>query len=212
MASPYELTVDGFELQLATAHLGHFVLTNHILPKLKAAAATGKSPKTRIINVSSKGTILGNGIRWDDPFFKKRPEEYSAWDAYGQAKTANVLFTLGLNKRLLTKNGIRSYALHPGGIATNLGRYMNEKLWDEVKERAWKGKEIDFKTHQQGCATTLRAALDPELEKDKDGNVFLSDCQFTKDPEIVAPWALDEEGAERLWKLSEELVGEKFEI
>ncbi|KAK1776052.1 short-chain dehydrogenase [Copromyces sp. CBS 386.78] len=210
MASPYELTVDGFELQFATAHLGHFVLTNHILPKLKTSAGTGK-PQTRIINVSSKGSILGSGIRWDDPSFTKRPEEYNAWDAYGQAKTANVLFTLALNKRLLAKTGIRSYALHPGVIYTNLVRYMDDELMEEMKQRAWKGQEILSKTLQQGCATTLRAALDPELEKEADG-VFLKDCQFTKDPEIVAPWALDEGDAERLWGLCEGLVREKFEF
>ncbi|KAK3400078.1 hypothetical protein B0T20DRAFT_176121 [Sordaria brevicollis] len=214
MASPYELTADGgFELQFATAHLGHFVLTNHLLPKLKAST----DGQTRIVNVSSKGSILG-GIRWDDPNYVKHPEEYNAWTAYGQAKTANVLFTLALNKRLLktktgANRGIRSYAIHPGGIYTNLIRYMNEELWDEVKRRAWNGEEVPVKTLQQGCATTLRAALDPALEKEGgDGGVFLSDCQFTKDPEIVAPWALDEGDAERLWALSEELVGEKFEV
>ncbi|KAK3954510.1 short-chain dehydrogenase [Pseudoneurospora amorphoporcata] len=185
MASPYELT-------------------------LKTSAGTGK-PQTRIINVSSKGSILGSGIRWDDPSFTRRPEEYNAWDAYGQAKTANVLFTLALNKRLLAKTGIRSYALHPGVIYTNLLRYMDGELMEEMKQRAWKGQEISSKTLQQGCATTLRAALDPELEKEADG-VFLKDCQFTKDPEIVAPWALDEGGAEWLWGLSEGLVGEKFEL
>ncbi|CCC11793.1 unnamed protein product [Sordaria macrospora k-hell] len=207
-----QLTVDGFELQFATAHLGYFVLTNHILPKLRASAEAGKKPqKTQIINVSSKGSILGGGIRWDDPSFTKRPEEYKSWDAYGQAKMANVLFTLALNKRLLAKTGIRPYALHPGGIYTNLGRYVDEELMEEVKQRAWKGQEIPFKTLQQGCATMLRAALDPELEKEEDG-VFLSDCQFTKDPELVAPWALDEGNAERLWGLSEELVGENFEF
>lgn len=204
MASPYELTADGFELQFATAHLGHFVLTNHLLPKLKVS--TGQ---TRVINVSSKGSILG-GIRWDDPNYVKGPDEYNAWTAYGQAKTANVLFTLALNKRLLSKTGIRSYALHPGGIYTNLVRYMNDELWEEAKQRVWKGGEVPFKTLQQGCATTLRAALDPALEKEE--GVFLSDCQLTNDSEIVAPWALDEGNAERLWGLSEELVGEKFEV
>lgn len=208
MACPYELTVDGFELQFATAHLGHFVLTNHILPKLRASAGAGK---TRIINLSSLGNTLG-GIRWDDPSYTKRPEEYRAWEAYGQAKTANVLFTLALNKRLLaSKTGIRSYALHPGGIYTPLLRYMNDELMEELKQRLGMTQEFPFKTLQAGCATTLRAALDPELEKQEDG-VFLSDCQFTKDPVIVAPWALDEEDAERLWRLSEELVGEKFEL
>ncbi|EAA35201.2 NAD(P)-binding protein [Neurospora crassa] len=209
MACPYELTVDGFEMQFATAHLGHFVLTKHILPKLRASAGAGK-PQTRIINVSSLGNTLG-GIRWDDPSYTKRPEEYKPWDAYGQAKTANVLFTVALNKRLLAKTGIRSYALHPGGIYTPLLRHMNDELMEEITQRVTKG-EMQLKTVQQGCATTLRAALDPELEKAGEDGVFLSDCQFTKDPELVAPRALDEEDAERLWGLSEELVGEKFEL
>ena len=209
MATPYELTVDGFELQFATAYLGHFVLTNNLLPKLRASSAAGKS-QTRIINVSSKGNCLG-GIHWDDPNYTKRPEEYKPWAAYGQAKTATVLFTLGLNKRLLAKTGIRSYALHPGGIATKLMRNCNQELLMEVRQSLGKGAQIPVKTLQQGCATTLRAALDPELEKEGDG-AFLSDCQLTTDPEVVAPWSLDKEDAERLWGLSEELVGEKFEF
>lgn len=79
-----------------------------------------------------------------------------------------------------------------------------------MKQRAWKGGEVPLKALQQGCATTLKAALDSALEKE-DG-VFLSDCQLTTDPELVAPWALDEGDAERLWGLSEELVGEKFDV
>ncbi|KAK3688393.1 hypothetical protein B0T22DRAFT_152309 [Podospora appendiculata] len=202
MACPYSLTKDGFELQLAAGHLGHFVLTNHILPKLS-------KPGARIINVSSMGN-LASGIRWDDPNFTKG-SEYNEWDAYGQTKTANVLFSIELNRRLASK-GIGSFALHPGSFSSGLQKFLTEQLvqqaWDKIIGAD--GVKPSPKSLQQACATTLRAALDPALEGEE--GVWLADCQLTTDPTTVAPWALNARGARRLWALSEDLVGEKFDV
>ncbi|KAK3391005.1 hypothetical protein B0H63DRAFT_429793 [Podospora didyma] len=210
MACPYELTEDGFELQLAAGHLGHFVLTNHILPKLLLA----RPGAARIINVSSLGNKAG-GIVWDDPNFSKGVVAFDEWTAYGQAKTANVLFTIELNRRLLAHHGtgVRSYALHPGNIMTNLGRTLTMDLINAAMPRFF-GEGVTehppMKTLQQGCATTARAALDPTLESEE--GIWLVDCQLSTDPMWIAPWALDAAGAERCWALSEELVGEKFDL
>ncbi|KAK3323621.1 hypothetical protein B0T19DRAFT_426551 [Cercophora scortea] len=201
MACPYSLTKDGFELQLAAGYLGHFVLTNHILPKLS-------KPGGRIINVSSMGN-LASGIRWDDPNFTK-VSEYNEWDAYGQAKTANVLFSIELNRRLAAR-GIRSFALHPGSFASGLAKFLTPELLQEAWDKiiGVSGVRPARKSLQQACATTLRAALDPALEAEE--GVWLADCQLTTDPSTIAPWALDAHDATRLWALSEELVGEKFD-
>lgn len=208
MAGPLTRTPeDGHELQLAAAHLGHFTLTNHLVPKL--------ADKARIVNVSSQGTKGGN-VRFDDPNYLVRPREYVSFEAYGQAKTANVLFTIALNKRLASATrGIRSFSLHPGSVQTPLQRHIGTmdpaELQAAIKVilRDSGGAMPPTKTLQQGCATTLRAALDPDLDPAE--GVFLHDCQVTTDITVVAPWALDEQGAEKLWTLSEELVGERFE-
>ncbi|KAK0636865.1 hypothetical protein B0T17DRAFT_587878 [Bombardia bombarda] len=220
MACPYSLTEDGFELQLAAAHLGHFVLTNRILPKVLLATKTQPTPgATRIINVSSIGNRAG-GIRWDDPNYTVRPHEYHPFDAYGQAKTSNILFTVELDRRLAaaaaaatSSAAVRSFALHPGSITTNLGRHLTQEIALGALEKIF-GPGAEFpprKTLQQGCATTLRAALDPALDAEKDGH-YLHDCQFTTKPVDIAPWALDEADARRIWKWTEELVGEKFDL
>ncbi|KAI1762079.1 NAD(P)-binding protein [Hypoxylon sp. FL1150] len=211
MATPFRLTEDGLELQLHANHLGHFVLTNTIAPKIRAAG-----PGARVVNVSSSGHRL-SGVRFEDPNWA-RPGSYSEMDAYGQSKTANVLFATALNRR-----GVRAYALHPGGIMTNLQDHVKAMpadkaaaLFEEASQRAM-GRPIEeqrkvdpWKTLQQGCGTTIRAALDPDLVKEE--GVYLVDTNLTTDPQHVKEWATDPELAEKLWKLSEELVGQKFDI
>jgi NAD(P)-dependent dehydrogenase (short-subunit alcohol dehydrogenase family) len=205
MAVPQAKTTDGFERQLATNHLSHFILVNKLMPKLLAAPSG-----TRVVNVSSVGNKYC-GIVWDDPNFDH--EEYKPMKGYGQSKTANVLFSIALNKRFAAR-GLRSWALNPGSVSTNLQGDMTLEMAEDASQVIFglsleEAQGLLRKTLQQGCSTQLLAALDPELEK-QDG-VFMNDCQVTSDEIWVKPWALDPVGAERLWHLSEDLIGEKFE-
>jgi NAD(P)-dependent dehydrogenase (short-subunit alcohol dehydrogenase family) len=203
MACPYSQSEDGYELQFATNHLSHFLLTNLLMPKMLAAG-----PGARIVNVSSWGHLMSDMHYSDVGFSNGR--DYKPWTAYGQAKTANILFTVGLNQRLQGK-GARSFALHPGSVQSGLQKNMTKELGEEAVA-IWKelGQEMpERKTLQQGCATTLRAALDPSLEGEK--RVFLQDCQVWSKEEKVRGYAVDEGNARKCWELSEKMVGEKFE-
>ncbi|OIW28408.1 NAD(P)-binding protein [Coniochaeta ligniaria NRRL 30616] len=213
MASPFQRTAEGFEMQFASGHLGHFVLTNSLMPKILAGTAP-----VRIVNVSSVGNRICT-VRWADPNWTEEGA-YDPWDAYGQTKTANVLFTVALNKRLAAKgypaDKIKAYALHPGSIATNLQVHVVQAGAESMAaaiEKTFHGEPNPIpgvKTLQQGCATTLRAALDPGLTEQE--GVWLVDAEISTDPTWIESWSLDEGDAERLWKLSEELVGERFEL
>jgi NAD(P)-dependent dehydrogenase (short-subunit alcohol dehydrogenase family) len=132
----------------------------------------------------------------------------SQYIAYGQSKTANVLFSVSLNHRLYKKYGIRSYALHPGTIFTDLWRHTDKEFVEKVKDSRDANGTV-FKTLEQGCSTTLVAALDPKLSNVEEGmGIYLDDCQFAE----PSPWAKDDEAAEKLWDISERLVGEKMKI
>jgi NAD(P)-dependent dehydrogenase (short-subunit alcohol dehydrogenase family) len=222
-----ELSVDGVEMQFATNHLGHFLFVNLIVEKLIAAAQKSAPGAVRIINVSSLGAQF-SPIRFSDINFTKAqpdmpegeqanlelmkaygmPTEgiYNPITAYGQSKTANSLFSLELTHRLFEKYKIKSYTLHPGGILTDLWRHTDDQLLKQLVA----GQEAagGFKTLKQGSSTTLVAALDPSLpEATPNGdNLYLDDCQFIE----ITSWARDAEGAEKLWQLSESLVGQKF--
>ncbi|KAI0847569.1 NAD(P)-binding protein [Daldinia vernicosa] len=215
MAAPFELTEDKLELQFQSNHLGHFVLTNKIMPKIIAAG-----PGARLVNLTSSGHRYA-GVRFEDPNFTQ-PGSYTEFASYGQSKSANILYTVGLNKRLSSR-GIRAFAVHPGSIVTNLQHYIKQmdgahlaSIMDEAVQKiagrtlAEQRAADPYKTLQQGCGTTLRAALDPDLVKEE--GVFLQNTNLTTDPKEVKDWATDPELAEKLWKLSEELVGEKFDI
>lgn len=204
MACPLGRTAQGLDTQLGTNHLGHFVLTARLIPALLAGAPA------RIVNLSSAGHRM-SPFRFDDPFFEK--DDYNKWVAYGQAKTANVLFSVALDKRFKDR-GIRSYAVHPGAIQTELGRHMDENdLKDLMDQRKGRSPMI-FKQVPQGAATTVWAATAPEL--DGRGGLYCEDCAVAEpieDPSMdqgIMSWALDEEAAERLWALSEEWSGEAF--
>jgi NAD(P)-dependent dehydrogenase (short-subunit alcohol dehydrogenase family) len=127
--------------------------------------------------------------------------------AYGQSKSANVLFSLALTNRLYERYGILSFGLHPGLIPTELGRYHDPAMIEAMLNRL-QSAGLVVKTLGQGAATSLVAALDPDLRPaSKDGKgVFLADCQISD----VESWATDPAAAEKLWTVSEELVGEKF--
>ena len=201
MFTPEGRTVDGFETQFGTNHLGHFVLTNHLLPALKAGAPS------RIVNLSSAGHGFSD-MRWDDPNYESRP--YDKFEAYGQSKTANILFTVALERRL-ADHDVHANAVHPGMIMTDLARHMGEGDMEELGKRAAQRESAgtggglpQFKTVEQGAATSVFAAVSPALAGV--GGRYLDDADFG-DP---AAYAVDPEAAERLWTLSESLVGETF--
>ncbi|KAK9351713.1 hypothetical protein V1523DRAFT_296414 [Lipomyces doorenjongii] len=198
----FETSKEGIEIHLAANHIGHFLLTNLLMPKLEAA-----SPGARIINVSSIGYMLSE-FRFDDWNFQDG-KSYIPWLGYAQSKTANIHFTVGLAARL-KKKGIYSFSLHPGLIyGTNLGVHLDEEslkvLTEIALERGFPTLEDQRpKSSSEGCATALVAALDDSLEG-KSG-AYLSDCVIDNPRE----YARDSDNAEKLWLLSEELIGQKF--
>jgi NAD(P)-dependent dehydrogenase (short-subunit alcohol dehydrogenase family) len=203
MAPPLSYTTDGFELQLGTNHLGHFVWTAHLLPAVLAAAPA------RIVNLSSRGHVRGD-IGWDDPHYRSRP--YDKWEAYGQSKTANILFTTELDRRLRNR-GVRAYAVHPGVIMTELSRHLAPTDLETLASRMPAGA-MTLKPVEAGAATTVWAATSPELEDV--GGLYLEDCAIagpaTEHPPTrgYAAYAMDADAARRLWAWSEEQVGETF--
>jgi NAD(P)-dependent dehydrogenase (short-subunit alcohol dehydrogenase family) len=203
MACPLARTADGWESQFATNHLGHFLLTSLLTPLLVASAPS------RVISVSSRGHRF-SPVVFDDIHFQRRP--YDKWSAYGQSKTANVLFAVELDRRLAAR-GVRANALHPGGIVTELGRYLDQDDIQELMSRAPGGK-MEWKTPEQGAATSVWGATAPELEGK--GGLYLDDCQIASvrksedDPSGYEAYARDAAAARRLWTVSEEHVGERF--
>jgi NAD(P)-dependent dehydrogenase (short-subunit alcohol dehydrogenase family) len=204
MACPLGRTKEGLDTQLGTNHLGHFVLTARLMDNVLAGTPA------RIINLSSGGHRL-SPMRFDDPFFEK--EDYSKFVAYGQAKTANVLFSVALDQRFKDR-GVRSVAVHPGSIHTELGRHMTgDDLKDLMKGRP-QAEPMKFKELAQGAATTVWAATTTEF--DDNGGVYCEDCGIASliaQPDAstgVMGWALDPEAADRLWTLSEKWSGQKF--
>lgn len=204
MACPFAHTADGFEMQFGTNHLGHFALTAELMPLIERGSAR------RIVNLSSRGHHIAP-VDFDDPNFTRRA--YDPWISYGQSKTANILFTVELERRYAVL-GIHAYAVHPGGIETNLGRHMTEAMAAALIERVTKADpNFAFKTIPQGAATHCWAATAPELEGR--GGVYCEDCHVAEVDDQspaggVRSYALDPQAAERLWMLSEELTGVRF--
>ena len=216
MACPFGHTVDGFETQFGTNHLGHFLLTSRLAPAL----LRGESP--RVVTVSSAGHSRAD-VDLVDPNFATTP--YNAWIAYGRSKTANALFARELARRAGSA-GLLSFSVHPGAIGTELGRHLTEDLLIEVvahaRQRAEAAaktegraepEELHFKTVQAGAATQVWAATAAELA-DHNG-AYLADCGLgvlgaNPGNNGMLPYLLDDEHAAALWTLSEELVGEPF--
>lgn len=207
MACPLGRTPKGYEMQFATNHLGHFELTGRLMPALR------KGTRPRIVNLSSAAHKL-SAVDFDDPHFERR--DYDKWAAYGQSKTANVLFAVSLEDRF-AREGIHAFALHPGGIMTDLGRHLAESDVMELMKRAKvdPGEGLKMKSIPAGAATSVWAATAGELEGQ--GGIYLEDCQIAprcggllEDPGYM-DYAVDPAAAERLWTLSEELIGHPFE-
>ena len=196
MAVPYGKTDDGFELQFGTNHLGHFVLVNRLLPLLKASAPS------RIVNLSSAGHFA-SGIIWDDPNFETK--DYSKMDAYGQSKTANILFTVELERRY-GDAGVHAWAVHPGMVMTDLARSFTKDDFGDLASRAKKSgmKMPTLVNVDVGASTQVWACASAEA-LEKPGS-YLADRAFAE----PSDYANDPELAKRLWVLSEQLVGEQF--
>jgi NAD(P)-dependent dehydrogenase (short-subunit alcohol dehydrogenase family) len=226
---PRTLDKRGYEYQFATNHLGHFQLTARLFPALKKAVGA------RVIVVSSRGHRAG-GVNFDDINFEHT--EYAPMRAYAQSKSAIVLFAVQLDKPA-RQHGVRAFAVHPGpiptsdlfaesvvGIKSNLtvgllrgvakvarGLHITELL-NAVRKPDTPNA---FKTIQQGAATSVWVATSREL--DGIGGVYCEDCNIAEavpadsdKPFGVRPWALDEEQAAQLWKVSEEMTGVEFDV
>jgi len=212
MATPFGHTADGFETQFGTNHLGHFVLVNRIASLVRDGG--------RLINLSSSGHRYAN-VDLEDPNFERT--SYEPFVAYGRSKTANILFAVAFDKRHRDR-GVRAAAVHPGGIQTELGRYVEagrfEKLLDDINQQlAAQGEgPFQWKSIPQGAATSVWAAV--VAPADKVGGQYCENCHvgrivpddvaITPISEGVRGYALDAKNAEALWKKSEELVGESF--
>lgn len=206
MGSPEQRVGPDWEYQFAINHMGHFALTQGLMPLLEKAEAP------RVVALSSVAHRR-NGILWDDINFHENP--YDKWMAYAQAKSANALFALELSTRMDSFGG-RAFSVHPGGIFTPLQRDLpvEEQImmgWLDEDGNPSELARAAFKTPSQGCTTTLWAATSPLLD-DKHG-LYCEDCDVaqlaSEDSPFgyhVAPHVVDPEQAARLWSVSEELL------
>jgi NAD(P)-dependent dehydrogenase (short-subunit alcohol dehydrogenase family) len=178
-------------------------MTCLLVPALRAGAPS------RVVSVSSRGHHLAP-VSFDDLHFERRP--YDKWQSYGQAKTANVLFAVALERRL-GAHGVHTNALHPGAIVTELGRHLQR---EDITLMLTRNPGMQLKSVEAGAATSVFAATAPELEGR--GGLYLEDCHvaaINDAPDAldgVKSYALDPENAERLWAVSERLVGERFAL
>ncbi|MGC1301843.1 MAG: oxidoreductase [Caulobacteraceae bacterium] len=197
----------GNEAQFSTNHLGHFRLAARLWPALVRASGA------RVVAVSSYGHRR-SAVDFDDPNFLRRA--YEPWQAYGQSKTANILFAIGLDRRGET-HGVRAVSLHPGAILTPLARHMSQDLIRTAGAIDDEGRPVidpanDRKTVEQGAATSVWCAVSPQLAGM--GGVYCEDCDIARLVPAgeqglrgLRPWGDDPQAAERLWRLSEELTG-----
>ena len=222
MASPLRRDMRGYESQFATNHLGHFQLAMRLWPALRQAQGS------RVVSVSSRGHHFSDVV-FDDPNFQHR--DYDRWLAYGQSKTANILFALELDERGRS-DGVRAFSLHPGGILnTGLAEFLSDDDLREFGAVDDRGNFLldpdrDLKTVEQGAATSVWCATSPQLEGM--GGLYCEDCDIAPlsaedqaggpatdqthrtwsmpSPGVMA-YAVDLQAAGRLWRLSEQLTG-----
>ena len=210
MACPETRVGPGWEAQFGINHMGHFVLTNALMPLIQ------KTPGVRVISLTSTAHKISD-IRWEDIHYKT--EAYNKWQAYGQSKTANALFSNALSRRLKESGGL-AFSVHPGGIFTPLQRHLPQ---EEMVALGWIDEDGNptalakegFKSPEQGCSTTLWAATSPLLN-DKPG-VYCEDCNIAAPADLESPMAryfgvnahaCEDESAEKLWKISEAFLKE----
>jgi NAD(P)-dependent dehydrogenase (short-subunit alcohol dehydrogenase family) len=197
MAAPLARDARGLESQLAVNHIGHFQLFARLVPALRRASGA------RVVALSSRGHVR-SAFDFEDPSFEHRP--YDKMVAYGQSKTANVLFAVEVDRRY-QRDGIRAFALHPGAILeTELARHYDPEELAAVIERA--RRISSFKTIEQGAATSMFCATSPLL--DGIGGVYCENCDVaavkTEGDDGVRPYAIDPDLATRLWTWSERWI------
>ncbi|KAJ6523314.1 hypothetical protein B0H19DRAFT_1276968 [Mycena capillaripes] len=203
---PFKLTVDGLESQIATDHVGPFLFTKLLAPKILASASTGYTP--RVVFVSSGAHAFGPGVNFDT-IGNPNPEKHTSSGAYFEAKSANILTAIEISKR--SKGAINAYSLHPGVILTNINQ--KEEAIPEMQALGILGpdgqpntEKFQWKTIPQGAATTVAAAFDPRIN-DKPG-AYLDDS--TVKNESVVAHSSDPANAARLWTVTERIIGEEF--
>lgn len=208
MGGPYRKTEEGIELHFGVNHIAHFLFTNLLVDKVLAA------PKPRVVNVSSDGHRV-SPVRFDDYNFSDG-KTYNQWLAYGQSKTANILFSKSLAEKLGGK-GLASFSVHPGVLlSTSLLGDLGEEDFKDLKRI---DKEIgdplgeedasfDVKTEEEMVSTHVAAAFDPRLEGAEWNGVYMEDTNVHE--EKLRDTAKGQGDAQRLWELSEKLVGEEF--
>ena len=209
MATPLGKTVDGFETQFGTNHLGHFTFINRIASLLKAGA--------RVVSLASSGHRFSD-VNLEDPNFETT--EYTPFGAYGRSKTANILFAVEFDRRHKDR-GVRAVAVHPGGIQTELARHLDPSFIQGMIEnlnaqaKAAGGDAFEWKTIPQGAATSVWAGVVAPVETV--GGLYCEDCHVAELVDDasqvragVRSYALDAKNAQALWALSEKMVGETF--
>ena len=206
MACPYMPTKEGWDLQFAVNHIGHFILTKGLLKLIS------KSSDARIITLSSTGHKL-SGIQWNDVHFE---DSYDKWKAYGQSKTAASLLAVEVDQRMKDE-GVKTYSVHPGGIFTPLQRHLEK---EEMIALGWLGEDgklsemaaANFKSTTQGAGTSLWCATSPML--DEISGVYCENCDVAVRQDDgpsaryvgVNDWAVDTDEASKLWDLSEHML------
>ena len=207
MANPLTRDARGYESQFSTNHLGHFQLTARLWPALR------RTQGARVVSLSSVGHRRAP-VDFEDPNFERR--EYDRWVAYGQSKSANALFAVALDA-MGQHDGIRAFSVHPGGVITDLIRYMSTEEVRAYGVLDEHGRPIidparNMKTPEQGAATSIWCATTRQLEGL--GGVYCEDCDIavpvpgdSKELHGVRPWAMDRDFADQLWRLSERLTG-----
>ena len=202
MACPQMPTKEGWDLQFAVNHIGHFIITKGLLPAMSSSGS-------RIVTLSSTGHKL-SGIQWEDVHFEG---SYDKWKAYGQSKTAASLLAVEISERMKDE-GIKTYSVHPGGIFTPLQRHLEK---EEMIALGWLGEDgelsemaaANFKSPTQGASTSLWCATSPMLEEVS--GVYCENCDVAVRQEDgpmaryigVADWAVDTDEAAKLWDLTE---------
>jgi len=204
MAIPRRETADGFEMQFGTNHLGHFALTGQLLDRLLA------TPGVRVVTVTSMAA-RGAKIRFDDLQGRRH---YGPWSAYGQAKLANQLFTLELDRRVAGRADLVSVAAHPGYAATNLQMVGPQMSGSGLMERMSRlGNTVFAQSAAAGALPTLYAATAPPV---RGGQFFGPDRLFGMrghpKPVPFLKAATDTGTARRLWEVSEDLTGVRYEL
>ena len=209
MAVPLNHDARGFETHLAINHLGHADLTRRLWPALVAGAGA------RVINLTSRGYRF-SPVDFADPNFHAR--EYEKWAAYGQSMSAKAMFAIELD-RLGRPHGVRSFAVHPGTILTDLSRHLTRAELIAMGAADDSGAPLQptgYKTVAQGAATTVWAAIAPEL--DGHGGLYLDDVEIApiidSSTDLFGPgvdaWLIDPEQHGRLWALTDQLLESDF--